>query len=398
MTNEMNEAAKILTESLKENVSKIQAKKDQPFQMKMKASVIGVGAGGGNIAHLMTKYGYDTAAFNTTQADMVDLDVKHKVVIKGVNGSGKDRAFSATEFKRSYKAFFDHDGIKQLMKNDLIFIVGTGGGGTGTIISVMTAAYLKSEYPNKTIVMIGILGSIKEDLISQKNMREFMSDLENKLEVPYLLFDNNRVKNKIGDDVYDQVNNEIVNAIRILSKEFFVENSRSNIDGRDFARLTSFRGLMSVVAIDNLNISVSEERVDLVSRVRNAIENSTVITTEAPDAYGFFMNTDPEVYSLIDMTFDDVQNEIAGIPTSGLVFRHLQNRSGEGPEFAMIMTGMSAPIARFKMIERRIAEYENVKGKERIPVVERESEGPLRLAGDGKSDGTGKGVSAFDNF
>lgn len=392
------EAGQILTQSLKENLSKIQSKKES-YKMKMTASVIGIGAGGGNIAHLMSYYdGYATAAFNTTQADMVDLNVDHKVAIENVNGSGKDRAFSANEFKRSYKSFFEHDGIKELMKNDLIFIVGTGGGGTGTIISPMAAAYLKTEYPNKMIFMIGVLGSIKEDLVSQKNMREFMSDLENKLDIPYLLFDNNRARNKVGDEVYEKVNHDVVTAIRVLSKEFFIENSRSNIDGRDYARLTSFKGLMSVITIPKLNISVSEENVDLIGRIQNAIENSTAVTTNSPDAYGFFMNADPEVYHLIDTTFDDVQNSIAGIPTSGLVFRHLQNNSGQGPEFAMIMSGMAAPMDRFKMIERRIAEYENAKEKERIPVIERESDSPLKLAGDGKSDGTGRGSSVFDAF
>jgi|HigsolmetaAR203D_1030402.scaffolds.fasta_scaffold00207_32 Cell division GTPase len=389
----------ILTESLNESLPKIRARKGE-FQMRMSTSVIGVGAGGGNIAHLMSDYdGYMTAAFNTTEADMIDLNVKHKIVIDGVNGSGKDRAFSAMEFKRSYKTFFEHPGIKELMKNDLIIIVGTGGGGTGTIISTMVAAYLKSEYPDKTIILIGILGSIKEDLVSQRNMLEFMSDAENKLEIPYLLFDNNRAKNRVGDEVYEKVNQDIVDAIRVISKEFFIENSRSNIDGRDYARLTHFKGLMSVVTIPKLNISVSEENVDLVGRIQAAIENSTIITTESPDAYGFFVNADPEVYNLIDTTFESVQTSIAGIPTSGLVFRHLQNNSGEGPEFAMIMTGMAAPISRFKMIERRIAEYENVKEKERLPEVERSSSSPLKLAGDSKSDkGTGKGFSALEQF
>lgn len=392
-----NEAAKILNESLKESMGKIQGKKDS-FQMKMNASVIGVGAGGGNIAHLMSYYdGYATAAFNTTQADMVDLNVDHKVVIKDVNGSGKDRAFSASEFKRSYKSFFEHDGIKDIVKNDLIFVVGTGGGGTGTIISVMTAAYLKSEYPNKTIFSIGILGSITEDLVSHRNMRELISDLENKLNVPYLLFDNNRVKNKVGDEVYNKVNQDVVDAIRVLSKDFFVENSRSNIDGRDYARLTSYKGLTSVITIPKLNISVSEENINFDERITAAVETSTNIMTDTPEAYGFFMNADPEVYSSIDTTFNDVQLKFAGMPSSGLVFRHLQNNTGEGPEFAMIMTGMSAPVRRFKMIERRISELEQVKEKEKLPAVERDSS-KLNLAGDGRSEGTGKGSSAFDGF
>jgi hypothetical protein len=392
-----NESAKLLGQELKENMSKIQGK-NEALQMKMKASIFGVGAGGGNIAHLMSYFdGYDTAALNTTQSDMVGLMVDHRVVIKGVNGSGKDRAFASDQFKLSYKSFFEHDGIKKLIENDLIFVVGTGGGGTGTIISIMTAAYLKKEYPNKQIFFIGMLGSIKEDKTSQENMREFMSDLENKLSVPYLLFDNNRTKNMVGDQVYDKVNNDIVDAIRVLSKDFFVETSRSNIDGRDYARLASYAGLTSVINIPNLNISVSEETIDLTGRIQQAIEGSTNIITESPEAYGFFMNVDEEVYSAVDTTFHDVQEKIAGKPSSGLAFKHLQNATGQGPEFAMIATGLSAPMQRFKMIDRRISELEQVKEKEKLPTVERNSS-KLQLAGDGNSNGTGQGSNAFDGF
>ena len=177
----------ILTESLNESLPKIRARKGE-FQMRMSTSVIGVGAGGGNIAHLMSDYdGYMTAAFNTTEADMIDLNVKHKIVIDGVNGSGKDRAFSAMEFKRSYKTFFEHPGIKELMKNDLIIIVGTGGGGTGTIISTMVAAYLKSEYPDKTIILIGILGSMFQFLIGTIRTLSFFATLSDLPKFQFLI-------------------------------------------------------------------------------------------------------------------------------------------------------------------------------------------------------------------
>jgi hypothetical protein len=391
-----NEAENLLTNAIKENQGKIKMKMGNSG-MRIPAGVIGVGAGGGNIAHLMSSYGYLTAAFNTAEADMADLRVGAKVTMKNVNGSGKDRAFAATEFKRSFKSFFEHDMIKEILDNDLIFIVGTGGGGTGTVISVMIAGYLKNEYPEKTIFAIGILGSIKEDLISQKNMKEFISDLENKTNCPYMLFDNNRVKNKFGDDVYDTVNQDVVNSIRILSKEYFLENSRSNIDGRDYARLTSYTGLTSVVSVDNLNISVADEDIDLIQKIKQSADNSSAIVTQNPDAYGFFMNTSINVYSRVDTTFDDVQLKM-GKNLGKPVFKHLQNSSGNGPEFAVIMTGMQAPIERFNLIEKRIEEYEKVTEKNLIPSVERDSSA-LKLAGDGrKTDVTGKGDSFLGDY
>jgi cell division GTPase FtsZ len=398
------EAAKILLDNLKEDHpamlanKKLKERNTMVAEGKFIAGVIGVGAGGGNVAHLLTEYGYDTAALNTAQADMQDINVNTKIVIKGIDGSGKDRTFSATEFKRYYKSFFEDDRIKKLLEQDIIYIIGTGGGGTGTIVSIMVAGFLRNEFPNKTIILVGLIGNIKEDLVSQRNMLAFLSDLENKAaDCPYMLFDNNRVKGKYGDDVFAAVNHEAVSAIRLLTREFLVENARSNIDSRDYARLTSHGGMLSVISIDKLSISVTEERVDLTSRVRAAMENSTAIVTRDPDAYGFFMNAQHEVYSMIDTTFDDIQNMI-GRPTAGLVFKHLQDSTGQGPEFGIIMAGMASPLDRFMMIERRIEEYENATEKSKLPPIDR-TEGALKLAGDSKrSDTTGTGGGFLDVF
>lgn len=362
---------------------------------KIKAGLIGCGAAGGNAVAPLTKEGYITAAFNTTEDDMANLDVTYRVIVKGVNGSGKDRAFSAAEFKKSYKSFFEHDGIKNLLQHDTIFVVGSGGGGTGTITSVMIAGFLKHEYPDKNIFLIGILGSLKEDLQSQRNMREFMSDLDNRLNCPYLLFDNNSVVDRFGDDVYEIVNSDVAAAIRTLTREFSVENTRSNIDGRDFARLTSFKGMMAIAHIDKLKVSVTDREIDLVPRVQAAINASTGIFTNDPDAYGIYMNVKPDMYKLIDTSFDDIQS-IAGFPTSGLVFKHLQNATGEGPDMSIIMSGLESPIERFKQIERRIEEYENTKQKASLPSVERDTEA-LNLTGDGVKKGDG-GSSFLEGF
>jgi len=401
-----NEAARLLLQGLTQEHPAMVANKKLRERESVEenkgfiAGVIGVGAGGGNTAHLLTSAEYATAALNTTQSDMKDINVHVKLAIKGIDGSGKDPNFSSSEFKRVGKEILAEKSLQQVLNNDIIFVIGTGGGGTGTVVSIMVAGFLKNEFPNKTIILVGLLGSIKEDRQEQRNMRAFLSNLETKAKVagcPYMLFDNNRVKNKMGDDIYTEVNQEAANAIRLVAKEYFVENARSNIDGRDYARLTSFGGLMSVLTVPNLQVSVADDKVDLVSRVQAAIDKSSAIVTKDPEAYGFFVNTHPEVYSNIDTTFDDIQNHI-GRPTAGLVFKHLQNSTSQGPEFGIIMTGMEAPVDRFTMIERRIQEYENVKEKATLPTVDRDGT-QLRLAGDSKeAPNSGTGSSFLDLF
>jgi len=398
-----NEAGNLLLEGLQENQGKIEAKKvmngrvNTMGKKKSLAGIIGVGAGGSNLAHLLTAEGYQTAALNTTVADMTGIDVNIKLALTGLNGSGKDRQFASEEFKKSYKNFFTHEQILDLINsNNLIFVSATAGGGTGTILAIMVAGFIKDEYPTKTVVVVGLLGNLKEDKISQQNMREFLSDMENKIpNCPYMLFDNNRVVDKIGDGVYDTVNHEAADAIRLLSKEFWIDNTRSNIDGRDYARLMSYGGLMSVTSINNLDISVSDSTILLEPKVVAAMQQSTAIVTNNPEAYGIFMNVNSEVYNSIDTTFDAIQN-IKGRPQSGLVFKQLQNTSGFGPQFAIIAVGLAAPAERFKMIEKRIEEYSKVLDKTRLPSVNRAES--VKLAGDPHGATSGNGSGFMNNF
>lgn len=402
--NKNDEVGKLLMESIVEHKKIKDAEKTtnkgevpsmETTKKKSLAGIIGAGAGGSNVAHLLNAYGYDTAALNTTVVDMTELNVGTKITIQGLDGSGKDRKYAETEFKRSYKSFFSHDRIVKLIQNnDLIFVIATAGGGTGTILSVLVAGYIKKEFPNKNVVLVGLLGSLKEDKISQENMCEFLSDVSNKLQCPYMLFDNNRVTNVVGDDVYEAVNNEAVMAIRFLSREFMVENTRRNLDGRDYARLMSFPGLMSVTIIQNLGISISEPVLMLDDKVKAAMSASTAIITSTPDAYGVFMNVPPEIYTKVDTTFESLQN-IIGKPTSGLVLGHLQNET-VGPQFGLITTGLEAPLMRFEAIQKRIKEYSVTKQKASIPEVTKGAS--VKLAGDTGISNTGAGDDFMGSF
>ena len=118
--------------------------------------------------------------------------------------------------------------------------------------------------------------------------------------------------------------------------------------------------------------------------------------TSDPESYAFFLNIQAENYSLIDLTFNDIQEKI-GRPTAGLVFKQLQDYSGDGPEMCIIMTGMASPVDRFDMIRKRIAEYSNVKNKSKLPDIERTSSA-LDLVGDSTKSNTGVGDSFLGDF
>lgn len=107
--------------------------------------VIGVGGGGGNAVHRMSKYfekGVDFIAINTDAQDLDYCDVKHKIHI----GKNLTRGLGAgmnPELGRQAAEETKAEIIEAIKGADLIFITAGFGGGTGTGASQVVAELAK---------------------------------------------------------------------------------------------------------------------------------------------------------------------------------------------------------------------------------------------------------------
>jgi len=315
--------------------------------------VLGLGQAGGNVTSLAYERNILTAAINTSQKDLYETNAHIKIHMSDIDGSGKDRDFSFEMFKENYQSLLQP--IFDLIdSNDInnIAIVASGTGGTGSGIFAPVLAFLNNKYGDKLIYGVAILGSIKEDYLAQSNAKEFLKEVDEKLSVPYMIFDNDSVEGNVHE-VYKTINNDIINKICVIDGYMYDASDIANIDNSDKTRLYK-SGRFLISTIDNISTSLTND-IDAEDNIISSIRKSHQTDIgEFVDTYGIYINSND--LNKFDYNFVKLQNEFGQSVT---MFKHIQLYNGKSPEIAVIMTGLESPVDRFNLIDRRMSEYES---------------------------------------
>lgn len=338
-----------------DNMQVVSINDDLSVGEKRPVLIIGMGQCGANVAHVAQREGFRTLAVNTSEEDIKRCIVEEKFIYENAKGSGKERSRSKSIFANNIKPLteFIDDKFGDI---PTYVVVCSAGGGTGGGSGPMCAKFLKTNFPNKNIFLIVVQGSIAEDIKSQENMAEVFEELL-KAEVNYLVFDNDRAGNFENiDDMYAKINKDIVEACKFISRDYFVENTRSNIDEMDMQKLYLDNKRMLIVS-GNFDRKISSKQ-SYEEQIISAIENTTQIPpTGCPMSYAFFMATEDRIYDSIDTNFRDV---IERFGESYETYRHLQDKSRpDAPDFVVCMTGLSDCVERYELINRRIADFKS---------------------------------------
>ena len=338
-----------------ENVQVVDIKENISVPKKRPVLIIGMGQCGANVAHIAQREGFRTLAVNTSEEDIKKCIVEEKFIYENAKGSGKERSRSKNIFANNVKALTEFIDEK-FSDVPTYIVVCSAGGGTGGGSGPMCANFLKNNFPNKNIFLIVVQGSIAEDIKSQENMAEVFEELI-KANVNYLVFDNDRAGNYENiDDMYAKINTDIVDACKFISRTYFVENTRSNIDEMDMQKLYLDNKRMLIVS-GNFDRKISSKQ-SYEEQIISAIENTTQIPpTGCPMSYAFFMAVEDRIYDSIDTNFREV---IEKYGESYETYKHLQDKSRqEAPDFVVCMTGLSDCVERYELINRRIADFKS---------------------------------------
>ncbi len=314
--------------------------------------IIGMGQCGANVAHVAQKENFQTCAVNTSEEDIKNCIVDEKFIYNNAKGSGKERSRSKNIFAENVEEFTDFIS-ERFGDVPTYIVVCSAGGGTGGGSGPMCANFLKNNFPNKNVFLIVVQGSIAEDIKSQENMAEVFEELM-KADVNYLVFDNDRAGDYENiDDMYDKINKDIVESCKFISRDYFVENTRSNIDEMDMQKLYLENKRMFIVA-GNFDRKIASKE-SYSEQIIRAINNSTQIPpTGNPMAYAFFMSVEDRIYDSIDTNFRDI---IDTYGESYETYKHLQDKYPNTPDFVVCMTGLSDCVERYELINRRIADF-----------------------------------------
>lgn len=336
-----------------DNVQVVDIKDNLSTGKKRPVLIIGMGQCGANVAHAAQREGFRTLAVNTSEEDIKKCVVEETFIYENAKGSGKERSRSKNIFANNVKDLtnFIDDKFGDV---PTYIVVCSAGGGTGGGSGPMCANFLKNNFPNKNIFLIVVQGSIAEDIKSQENMAEVFEELI-KANVNYLVFDNDRAGEFDNiDEMYARINKDIVEACKFISRDYFVDNTRSNIDEMDMQKLYLDNKRMLIVS-GNFDRKISQKQ-SYEEQIIAAIENTTQIPpTGCPMSYAFFMAIEDRIYDSIDTNFREV---IEKYGESYETYRHLQDNSrSDAPDFVVCMTGLSDCVERYELINRRIADF-----------------------------------------
>lgn len=180
--------------------------------MKESLLFIGIGQGGSNIVNLFDKKGYLTFYLNTSNDDLSLIDSEFKYHVPGGRGCNKDRK-KALQYAQNYYEEITNTIDSNFPTQDVVYLVFTLGGGTGSGLGPILLEILSMKNPDKKyngiVVLPGLNESVKTRINAIESYKQLsMADGLNNLFVISNDYHSNKIKiNKEFVDLFDEFMN-----------------------------------------------------------------------------------------------------------------------------------------------------------------------------------------------
>ena len=334
----------------------------------LKVGVIGIGNTGNQVATLaMNELKIPVLAINSSEKDLETVpDSVPKKLISGAKGlsqgAGKNRSLAKSYLKDSIMKVLSSDDINSFLNdNDIIFIISSTGGGTGSGTAPLLASIIKSAYLDTKVILIGVLPVNNEALSAHVNTLEYLTELYSVLEnQTYMLYDNDKYAKLPSYLMMEKVNREIVEDINVIRCTYNLTTRFDSIDEQDMMRLVSFPGRIVVSRLEK----IQEKDIDGKSIEDMLIDNlKTNSHTELQRdrkviASGIITNLSQTLTESFDNHIPKVR-EFVGDPVHD--FNHIfinEDRKLPNNVF-LILSGLTRVNDKINKITDRIAEIED---------------------------------------
>lgn len=246
----------------------------------LKVGIIGIGNTGNQVATLANeRLAIPVIAINSSEKDLETVpDSIPKKLIKdksGIShGAGKDRALAKKYLRDSVAAIVGDEEMTEMIKPlDVVFIVSSTGGGTGSGTAPLMASIISQQFAETKTILVGVLPVNSEALSAHVNTLEYLNELYKVLENPtYMLYDNDKCAGMPSYQIMKKVNEEIVSDIDVLRCQYNYTTKYDSIDDRDEMRLISFPGRIMVSRLEDFkekdcdNQTIEEMLIDNIKR------------------------------------------------------------------------------------------------------------------------------------
>ena len=341
-------------------------------EVKLNTGAICIGNGGGQVGISMFQKGIDSILINTSARDLANDVIPAAIrsfIIEDSNDQGRSAGRNREIAKKLYadwsqsKKLFESEIFNDFVKSkDVIFVVSSTGGGTGSGITPTFAFQLSKKYPDKIVIIIGIMPRLAESINSQKNNVEFWNEIDslNKtgITLPYMAFDLEKLSHLKIDQAYAKVAEDINVAAGIISGSMSMLTPYGMIDERNMLTMISTGGLMSVYADEKVKMTeIAEKGIQdvIISKMK---ESSSVQTQrdKISKYYGLFLEVDDQIDDPIKQADYDKLFSVCGEPFE--IFVNYGITDKPVGKFGLIVSGQSMPYDRIKASIERVKSFE----------------------------------------
>lgn len=246
---------------------------------------VAVGQGGSSVVDLAAQKGYPSLAINFSQKDLdgcKHIDQEDKLSLIGSEGVGRDRNLAIQLMNSNWERVLSFvEGKFSQPSIEVIFVVFSTGGGSGSGIAPMIIDLLKAQM-EKTVVAVPILPNLSEAVVNQLNTLDVFNELSS-IDTCVLPIDNEKLNNNLTNkqQQYELINTAFVHQIDTLLNYTEQESSISNLDKRDLLTIFDTNGLATIGELDlsdSAEASINTQWIN--ENVSNSWLNSIYIDPE----------------------------------------------------------------------------------------------------------------------
>ena len=341
----------------------------------LNVGVIGIGNCGNQVAKLaMEELACDVLALNSSKNDLATLpDTIPQICVGDERGAGKNRTEAKMFLKKGIMDMVKDDIFKKFMdKKDVIFIVSSTGGGTGSGMAPVLSSIIRKSFHDENgnesaVVLVGVLPKISEAYSTQVNSLEYMNELVENLDDPtYMMYDNERLSKEPTHLMMNGINKSIVQDIKVLRGDYNTSTPFSSIDEKDMKMIIQTQGRIFLAGLLGLKEKDIDEYTieDLLVEQIKRNTHAEIDRNKILQRTGIISNLSENLNNQFDTHLRDVQ-DFVGSPVEE--FEHIvinPERSYDNNAF-FIMSGLTSMNDRINKIKDRIEEIEEAqKAKE----------------------------------
>lgn len=344
--------------------------------MGLKIGVCGLGNAGSQVAVQCNALNIPTIGVNSSELDIDAVHSKSKMnmICFGQDGAGLDRNLGKSFVKDNMRAFLGTKEFKDFIEQvDYVFMVSSTSGGTGSSFAPIMTDVLSSLYTTggesktpKYFINVGILPNINESVGNQRNTIEYLKEITD-IGHSYMLFDNNNIKSKSTDEIFTKINKKIAEYLAVIRGDYSKISPYGMIDDRDFKKIILMPGMIFMNKLDNIleeNIKTDQTIEDMM--LTNINTNNVMVNIDRDKIVkrrGCIANLAENLRPYFDRDLNKI-SQVFGEPIEQ--FNHFainEDSDSRANYIILIMSGLSLPNNRLRMIIDRVSAVEEALAK-----------------------------------